>query len=83
MNICELINECGGPDKVGIQFLDQCADNLDYSAKRGNTMVRFGTDQVAGPDGLPKCGIVIWLDRKDVKAAIAKARATPKREHRQ
>lgn len=74
MNICELINECGGPDKVGIQYLDQCVDRLDYSAKRGVTMVRFGTEQVIELDGLPKCGIVVWLDRGQVKAAIAKAR---------
>ena len=74
MNICELINECGGPNKVGIQYLDQCADDLNWSAKRGITKVTFGTDQALTPDGLSMCGVVIWLDRELVKAAIAKAR---------
>ena len=78
MNICELINECGGPDKVRIQFLDQCVDTLDYSAKRGGTMVKFGTDQVATLDGLPMCGVIVWLDRNDVKAAIALAKGEAK-----
>lgn len=74
MNICELINECGGPDTVGIQYLDQCFDRADYSAKRGATMVTFGTDQMLTPDGLPKLGVIVWLDRDRVKAAIARAR---------
>ncbi len=79
MNICELINECGGPDKVGIQYLDRCADSMDWKAGRGTT-VKFGTDQPLTPNGLAKCGIVVWLDRDAVKAAIAKARATPPAE---
>ena len=74
MNICELINECGGPDKVGIQFIDQCADNLDWSAKKLATRVTFYTDQALTLDGLPKCGVIVWLDRDQVKAAIAKSR---------
>lgn len=74
MNICELINECGGPDKVGIQFIDQCADTLDWSAKKLATRVTFHTDQVLTLDGLPKCGVIVWLDRDQVKAAIAKSR---------
>lgn len=74
MNICELITECGGPDKVGIQFLDQCADDMNWSAKRATTRVTFGTDCALTPGGLAKCGIVVWLDRDAVEAAIAKAR---------
>ena len=74
MNICELIHECGGPDKVGVQYIDQCADALNWSAKHGVTKVTFGTDQTLTPDGLPKCGVVVWLDREQVTAALAKAR---------
>ena len=74
MNICELINECGGPDKVGIQPLDKCADSMNYSAKKGVTKVTFGTEQVLTPEGLPMLGIIVWLDRDQVAAAIAKAK---------
>lgn len=76
MNICELINECGGPDKARVQFLDQCVDTVDYSVTRGCTMVKFGTDQVPTLNGLPMCGIVIWLNRDEVSAAIEKSRGT-------
>lgn len=78
MNICDLINECGGPDKVGIQFIDQCAHRMDYSAKRGGTKVTFGTEQMLTPDGLAKCGVIVWLDREQVKAALAKAKGGAK-----
>ena len=75
MNICELINECGGPEKVGVQYIDQCADEMNWSAKQNCTRVTFGTDQVLTPEGLPKLGVIVWLDRGQVKTAITKARA--------
>lgn len=75
MNICELINECGGPDKVNIQFIDQCADKMDDTLVNGKpiTRVTFGTEQALTPDGLTKLGVIVWLDREEVKSAIAKA----------
>jgi hypothetical protein len=74
MNICDLINECGGPDAVGVQFIDTCADDLNWSAKKGITRVTFGTEQPLATDGLPKFGVVIWLDRDAARSAIAKHR---------
>lgn len=71
MNICELIESCGGPEKAKVQFLDQCADTLDYHHKRG-TKITFGTDVGLTPDGPCEFGIVVWLDRDEVKASIAK-----------
>ena len=74
MNICELIDECGGPDKVRLQYLDQCAFDLNWSAKSGSK-IAFGSDVAITPDGTAQLGIVLWLDRDQVKAAIAKARS--------
>lgn len=74
MNICELIERCGGPEKAGIQFIDQCADSLDYNHKRG-TRITFGTNQALTPEGTVKLGIVVWLDRDAVKAALTQGAA--------
>ena len=74
MNICELIEAVGGPDAVGIQYLDQCADDLNWSAKNNITRIRFGTEQALTPNGTEKFGVVVWMDRDRVSAAIAKAR---------
>jgi hypothetical protein len=74
MNICELIDAVGGPDAVRVQFLDQCADDLDWSAKNNVTRISFGVEQALTPNGTEKFGIVVWLDREAVGAALAKAR---------
>jgi len=71
MKMSELILAIGD-DNVGVQFLDQCASDLNYSAKRGTT-VTFGTDQPVDLKGTKKLGIVLWLDRDLVAAAISKA----------
>lgn len=70
MNIAELITECG-VDKVDVQYIDQCADTLNMNG--GTTRITFGTEQPLTPHGTDKLGIVVWLDRDDVKAALAKA----------
>lgn len=74
MNINELIDECGGPNKVRLQYLDQCATDLNWSAKSGSR-ITFGSDVAITPYGTTLLGIVLWLPRDEVKAAIAKARA--------
>jgi hypothetical protein len=72
MKLSELITAVGD-ENVGIQNLDQCAIDLNWSAKKG-TKITFGTDQVLTPEGLPKLGMVVWLDRKAVADALAKAK---------
>lgn len=72
MNIAELITECG-VDKVGVQYLDQCADTLNMNG--ATTRITFGTEQPLTPNGTDKLGIVVWIDRQDVADALAKARS--------
>lgn len=72
MNICELIEEVG-VDTVGVQYIDKCADALNYDAKRG-TRITFGTEEPLNLQGTERLGIVVWLDRKAVAAAVAKAK---------
>lgn len=71
MKLSELILAIGD-DNVSIQNLDQCADTLDWSAKKG-TKIRFGTDVPLTPEGTTKLGLVAWLPRDAVTAALAKA----------
>jgi hypothetical protein len=73
MNIAELITEVG-VDNTRVQFLDSCADTMSWSAKQGITKITFGTEEPLTPEGLAKCGIVVWLPRDAVNAAIAKER---------
>lgn len=77
MKLSELIAAIGD-ERVGVQNLDQCADSLDWSAKRGVTKVTFGTEQTLTPNGpgngLPKLGLVVWLPRDEVEQYLAKAR---------
>lgn len=75
MKLSELILAIGD-DHVQLQNLDTCADTLDWSAKRG-TKITFGTEVRLTPDGTERMGLVIWLDRAAVKAALAKAEPTP------
>ena len=70
MNIAELITACG-VDKVGVQYLDQCADRLNMNG--GTTRITFGTEQPLTPNGTEKLGVIVWLDRNDVKAALSTA----------
>lgn len=75
MNICELIDACGGPNVVRIQSLDHCADKLDWSHKTGSR-ITFGSEQAITPEGTKDLGIIVWLDRGAVDAALTAARAT-------
>lgn len=77
MNVCELIEACG-VENVQVQFLDSCADSIDWSAKSG-TKIKFGTEIGLHRDptiGTEKLGMIVWLDRDAVKAATVKAVAS-------
>jgi len=71
MKLSELIAAVGD-DNVQFQNLDSCTTSLDYKAK-GGTRITFGTEQPIGPTGTDRLGFVVWMDRKAVKDAIAKA----------
>lgn len=72
MKLSELIVACGD-DSVQFQNLDQCAISLDWSRKAGGR-ITFGTTETIVPgDGTERLGLVVWLDRKAVAAAIARA----------
>lgn len=62
-----------GDKNIQLQNLDQCADTLDWTAKKG-TKITFGTEVRLTPDGTERLGMVIWLDRKAVADAIAKSK---------
>lgn len=68
MKMSELIIAIGD-DNVEFQNLDHCAIDLDYTAKSG-TKIRFGTHMPLTPDGTKKLGLILWLDRDLVEAAI-------------
>lgn len=70
MKLSELILAIGD-DNVEFQNLDQCATDLNYSAKSG-TRITFGTQRPITPDGTDKLGLVLWLPRDAVKKAIGK-----------
>ena len=70
MKLSELI-AAYGDDKVQFQNLDHCAKTLDYHHKKGTT-ITFGTDVNLHPrEGTEKLGLVIWLDRDEVKRILA------------
>lgn len=68
MKTSELIAAVGD-DKVGVQFIDSCGIALDWDHKKG-TRITFGTDAELGPNGTVKMGMIVWMDRNAVKAAL-------------
>ena len=69
MKLSELILAVGD-ENVAIQNLDVCADTLDYNIKSG-TKIKFGTEVALTPEGTEKLGLVVWLPRDKVTAALA------------
>ncbi len=69
MKISDLILAVGD-DNVRFQNLDQCARDLNYSAKKGTT-ITFGTDQTCDLNGTTDLGLIVWLPRDAVTKAIA------------
>jgi hypothetical protein len=61
-----------GDDNVAFQMLDECALKVDGNAT--SAKITFGTNEVRARDLLndqmPKCGLVLWLPRDKMKAAI-------------
>jgi len=71
MKMSELILAIGD-DNVEFQNLDQCLAAADYSHKKGTT-ITFATGMRLHPsNGTEKLGIILWLDRDAVKAAVSK-----------
>lgn len=73
MKMSELILAIGD-ENVEFQNLDQCATSLDYSAKNG-TRITFGTERAITMKGTDKLGLVVWLPRDAVAAAIRSSAA--------
>lgn len=74
MKMSELILAIGD-DNVRMQNLDQCSITLDWSRKSGGK-ITFGTTQTIIPgEGTEQLGLILWLDRAAVKAAIAAEKA--------
>ncbi len=68
MKISELILAIGD-DNVEFQVLDTCADKLNMNGKV--TKITFGSEQTLTINGTQKFGLILWLDRASVKAALA------------
>lgn len=77
MKIGDLINACG--ENIAFQNLDQCASDLDYSAKSG-TRIKFCTDQPLDLNGTRDLGLIVWLPREAVKSALQQQEARDGRE---
>lgn len=77
MKVSELIIACD-ENKLELQFLDACGKSLDYHHKKG-TSITFVTEVKPGMDGhlTEKLGLILWLDRAAVAAAIASAKQSP------
>lgn len=73
MKLSELILAVGD-DKVKMQSLDTSSITLDWTAKKG-TRITFGTDQQLNSGGTVEMGLVIWLPREAVDAALAAEKA--------
>lgn len=72
MKMSELILAIGD-DNVQFQNLDHCAEQFNLIG--GITKVTFGTEQPFTLQGTERLGLVIWLDRQAVAAALASAKA--------
>lgn len=73
MKMSELILAIGD-DNVEFQNLDQSAQDLNWSAKSGSR-ITFRSEMAITPEGTKKLGLVLWLDRDAVKAAVAASRS--------
>jgi len=73
MKLSDLIAQYGD-DRVAFQNLDQCATDLNYTAKSG-TKITFGTEEPLDLKGTKKLGLVVWLDRDRVAEIVAKGSA--------
>lgn len=75
MKLSELILAVGD-DKVLFQSLDTSATSLDWSRKAGSR-ITFRTEEMITPgEGTVRLGLVVWLDREAVAAALGAAGVT-------
>lgn len=70
MKLSELIAEIGD-DNVQFQNLDNDLIRLNTKSN-GTTELTFGTEAQTTLNGTEKLGLVIWLDREEVKKATEK-----------
>jgi len=79
MKLSELI-AAYGDDKIKFQNLDECAIDMNWSAKNGTT-IKFGTSEnldlhstkdcsFISCQGTEKLGLVVWFDRDELKQII-------------
>jgi hypothetical protein len=75
VNIAQLI-EAVGVDNIKVQFLDLCADKIDWKAKGNVTTITFGSDVGINlaDNKTNMLGVVVWLPREEAMAAAKKAR---------
>lgn len=71
MNISELILAIGD-ENVKFQNLDHSAVSIDWTRKSGGK-ITFGTEEEIGMGGTKRLGLVLWLDRDAVAAAVKAA----------
>lgn len=64
-----------GDDKVQFQMLDECVTN--FSRTKQGTKATFVTPQSFDLNGFGELGLIVWLDREQVKAIIAKSKSSP------
>jgi hypothetical protein len=74
MKMSELILAIGD-DNVRFQNLDHSARDINYDHKKG-TVITFLTEETVNLKGTDRLGLVLWLDRKLVAAAVAEAAKT-------
>ena len=68
MKLSEMIAKYGDDD-VKFQNLDDCAIDLNYTAKSG-TRITFGTDVPINLQGTKELGFVVWFDRDKIKEIV-------------
>jgi len=68
VNLSSLIAAVGD-DNVKFQNLDECMQGATRTKRDGNR-VTFCTDQPFSMDGMQRLGLVLWLDRDAVAAAL-------------
>lgn len=73
MDIVELIEEVGGVDALGIQFVDQSA--IKFQKMKDHNRITIVTDQGFDLNGAEQFGVLVWMDRDKAKQAFTKARA--------
>lgn len=68
MKTSELIAAIGD-ENVTIQFLDSCLIRADMTKK--GSKITFGSDVRLQLDKIEKSGMIVWMDRDQLKAVLA------------